>query len=248
VLALRYNDKSPLENMHCARLFEICTDPRFNVFQKFDRASYKQARAVAIAGILFTDNAMHFDLVKEVRKVFETSADSCDGDVLKADGSFAEQYMQEVIQKNTMLWIKVILHLADVSNPLKSFDMNKIWAMRVVDEFFSQGDEEKRLGIPVGMLNDRDKVNRSGAEHGFINFLLAPLVVSVVRVFPMLHSLGNQMVHNMSEWHTTWINEAKPSLEDIKKREADVEKVRDQVSELVSRTGRPSTAGIGAPM
>ena len=28
-----------------------------------------------------------------------------------------------------------------------------------VDEFFAQGDMEKEKGIPVQMLNDRDKVN-----------------------------------------------------------------------------------------
>lgn len=38
------------------------------------------------------------------------------------------------------------------------------------------GDEEKRLGVPVGMLNDRDVVNIPGSQHGFINFLVAPLV------------------------------------------------------------------------
>jgi len=237
-LALRYNDHSPLENMHCARLFEICTDAKNNVFKKFDRASYKQARSVCIAGILYTDNAMHFDLVKEIRKISETSSDLVDKQL--SEGGFSTQYLQEVIAKNTMLWIKVILHLADVSNPLKSFEMNKLWAMRVVDEFFAQGDEEKRLGIPVGMLNDRDKVNRSGAEHGFINFLLAPLVSSVVRVFPMLHPLGDQMVSNMAEWHRTWIEEASPAIEDIKKREADVEKVREQMVELALRKPRRS--------
>ena len=29
-----------------------------------------------------------------------------------------------------------------------------------MDEFFAQGDREKELEIPVGMLNDREKVNR----------------------------------------------------------------------------------------
>ena len=29
-----------------------------------------------------------------------------------------------------------------------------------MDEFFAQGDREKELNIPVGMLNDRGKVNR----------------------------------------------------------------------------------------
>ena len=43
---------------------------------------------------------------------------------------------------------------------------HKIWpSFRPgVDEFFAQGDKEKELGIPVGMLNDRDKVNRRGQQ------------------------------------------------------------------------------------
>merc|ERR1719215_1066254 len=173
--------------------------------------------------------------------VYEANSEVCDGQAAKLyEEGFSTQYLQEVIAKNTMLWIKVILHMADVSNPLKTFEMNKLWAMRVVDEFFAQGDEEKQLGIPVGMLNDREKVNRSGAEHGFINFLLAPLVSSVVRVFPMLNTVGDQMVSNMAEWHRTWIEEANPAIEDIKKREADVEKVREQVNELSLRKPRNS--------
>ena len=56
-------------------------------------------------------------------------------------------------------WIELFLHFADISNPLKPFDICKAWAWRVLDEFFNEGDEQKRLGIPVGMLNDRDKVN-----------------------------------------------------------------------------------------
>lgn len=245
-LALRYNDKSPLENMHCARLFEICADPRHNVFRGFDRGSYKQARSVCIAGILYTDNAMHFDLVKEVRKVFETGSELIDPGA-DFDNGFPAPYLQEVVCKNTLLWIKVILHLADVSNPLKTFSMNKLWAMRVVDEFFAQGDEEKRLGIPVGMLNDRDKVNRSGAEHGFINFLLAPLIISLVKVFPMVHPLGTMMVKSMEDWLECWRTEAKPSDEDVKKREADVEKVREQVAELIERKYRSSFHSIEQP-
>ena len=33
-LAITYNDNSPLENMHCAKLFEICSDPATNAFGK----------------------------------------------------------------------------------------------------------------------------------------------------------------------------------------------------------------------
>merc|ERR1712050_325898 len=102
--------------------------------------------------------------------------------------------------KHKLLWLELFLHLADVSNPLKPFKTCHTWAQRVLDKFFDQGDEEKQLGIPVGMLNDRDKVNRPGSQHGFINFLVAPLVTGSVRVFPALQPLANQMLANMDGW------------------------------------------------
>ena len=36
------------------------------------------------------------------------------------------------------------------------FSVTKVWASCIMEEFFAQGDEEKKLGIPVGMINDRD--------------------------------------------------------------------------------------------
>merc|ERR1712139_558014 len=97
--------------------------------------------------------------------------------------------------------------MADISNPLKSFELSRKWASHVVDEFFAQGDEEKRLGIPVGMLNDRDKVNRPGSQHGFIMFLVAPLVANAVKLFPVLQELHGQMASNLEVWRNTWVDE-----------------------------------------
>jgi len=134
------------------------------------------------------------------------------------------------------MWLELFLHLADVSNPLKPFHICKPWAMRVLDEFFAQGDEEKRLGLPVGMLNDREKVNRPGSQHGFINFLVAPLVTGTVKLFPMLQQLHDQMSMNLREWATIWVEDATPSQEDIDKREMEVQKVADTSDELRQRT------------
>ena len=44
VLALQYNDLSPLENMHVAKGFEIVRRPGHNIFQGIDRDVYKQVR------------------------------------------------------------------------------------------------------------------------------------------------------------------------------------------------------------
>jgi hypothetical protein len=238
-LALRYNDKSPLENMHCARLFEVVKDPWLNVFQRFNKDAYKQARKVVIATILHTDNALHFDMVKDVKAAYETKSQITD-EQARSGPELRPEYVQE-LQKDTLLWLKLLLHVADIATPLKPFWISRQWATKVQDEFFAQGDEEKKLGIPLGMLNDRDKVNRQGSEHGFINFLVAPLMFPTIGMFPSLHPLGVQMVENMDSWKKLWAEgDPAPSEEDVRKRAEDIQKVRERLEEL--RIRKPPAA------
>mmetsp|Transcript_28632 Transcript_28632/g.66353 ORF Transcript_28632/g.66353 Transcript_28632/m.66353 type:complete len:979 (+) Transcript_28632:182-3118(+) len=234
-LAIRYNDKSPLENMHCAKLFEICNETSTNVFKQLNKEAAKHSRKVCITSILHTDNAMHFEMVKDVKKVYEVSSELCDGWAAQRLDAEGDVQYKEMLQNNTMLWLKLILHMADISTPLKPFFISRQWATLVQDEFFEQGDEEKRLNLPVGMLNDRDKVSRAGSEHGFINFLVSPLVIASVGIFPELIELAENMAHNMQEWRSLWVEQTQPSQEDVKKRDVDVLKVRDQVDELLRR-------------
>jgi len=230
-LALRYNDRSPLENMHCAKLFEICRDAKANVFKHLSRDAYKHARGVCIMAILHTDNAQHFEMVKEFKRVYEVAADICDRQARDPEVP-SDQYVQEVLCNHVQLWHKAFVHLADIANPLKPFEIYKAWAARVMDEFFAQGDEEKRLGIPVGMLNDREKVSRPGSEHGFINFLVAPLTFGAVSIFPTLQPLAAQMASNLEAWRDLWVQQSAPPAEDLRKRDADVQRVREQVEQL----------------
>merc|ERR1712176_308486 len=122
-------------------------------------------------------------IVKTVKDVYERTCDICDAQAAVDPETFSRAYLEEVLSGHTLLWDQLILHLSDVSSPCKPFNVCKAWAARVQAEFFGQGDEEKLLAIPVGMLNDRDKVNPPSAEHGFINFLVAPLVIATVSVF-----------------------------------------------------------------
>merc|ERR1740123_1116072 len=114
-----------------------------------------------------------------------------------------------------MIWLQLFLHIGDCSNPLKLFPASQSWADRILSEFFTQGDSEKELGLPIGMLNDRDKVSRPGSQHGFINFLVAPLVMSSVRLFPMLWPLATQMASNLDAWRLIWETQASPTEEDM---------------------------------
>eukprot|EP00931_Biecheleriopsis_adriatica_P023691 TRINITY_DN14902_c0_g2_i1.p1 TRINITY_DN14902_c0_g2~~TRINITY_DN14902_c0_g2_i1.p1 ORF type:complete len:918 (+),score=130.56 TRINITY_DN14902_c0_g2_i1:47-2800(+) len=229
-LALRYNDKSPLENMHCCILFTILQSKTADVFYKGGKDDFTTARKVCVEAILHTDNAHHFSTVQDIVKIYEMSESFCEdqGTLEELDIFFIE----EVLQKDRTFWIQCFLHLADISNPLRPFDICFAWAMRVLGEFFEQGDEEKELGIPVGMLNDRSKVSKPGSQHGFINFLVAPFVVSICKVFPPLLPLASSMACNLSNWHRLWVKEEKPSEEDKSKRANDITKLKTTVKEI----------------
>jgi cAMP-specific phosphodiesterase 4 len=230
--------------MHCAKLFEICTHAETNIFNALDRSTYQQIRKVCIAAILHTDIAHHFDMVKEIGLVYELTSKYCDAQA--ADPmNLIPDFENEVLRKNQMLFYKLFLHLADVSNPLKPFDTCLEWATRVLDEFFLQGDEEKRLGLPVGMLNDREKVNRPGSQHGFINFIVSPLVVVAVRVFQPLQPCLQQLAENIEQWKRLWQQDVGPTEDELAGREADVAKLTDLANKLGERCVLPETGVAG---
>jgi len=234
-LAVRYNDKSPLENMHCATLFQICSDSSSDVFSMASSAQRKEARKVCISSILYTDMANHFKLVQDISQCSEVHMELCEEQAGLTE--LMPEYTSQVLKEQKATWIELFLHLADVSNPLKPFGICKAWASRVLDEFFNQGDEEKRLGLPVGMMNDRDKVNRPGSQHGFINFLVAPLVTNTVKLHPSLQELTGQMASNLKSWRDVWVDDLKPSAEEIEKKDSDIQRLQEVADGLRLRTG-----------
>lgn len=106
--------------------------------------------------------------------------------------------------------------------------------------FFNEGDEQKLLGLPVGMLNDRDKVSMPGSQHGFINFLVAPLVLGSVQVFPPLQEFLEQLTANLGAWRDIWVEESeKPSSEksriELAKKDEDVKKLQGECEKVGQR-------------
>merc|ERR1712110_413456 len=106
---------------------------------------------------------------------------------------------------------------------------------------------EKRLGLPIGMLNDRDKINRPGSQHGFIQFLVAPLVFASVRIFPSLYPLSSQLALNLKKWRDE--SEGQIAPEALAKRDLDIEAMREKAQELVKRCDEIKMVGArsGAP-
>jgi hypothetical protein len=234
-LAIRYNDNSPLEMMHCSKMFEISRQPSMNVFEHFDQASMREIRSVCIESILHTDYIHHFTMVKELQISYEMNKALFDEanelhkneDVQYPSTEVIDHFEKPESKKQLRT---LFLHFCDVANPTKPWKLCTVWAKMIIDEFFNQGDREQELGLTVQPLNDRAKVNIPQSQMGFIEFLVAPMVFNVVRLMLPVTPLAEEMLNNLELWVHEWVEKTDPPPSEEEKT-----KVLDRISKLVAK-------------
>jgi len=200
-LAIQYNDISPLENMHCSKLYAILQEDKTNVFEHFSPQEYRDLRKMVIDAILHTDMSHHGEMAKDLKEL---------GSKLPAKApDIISKEQIEVLNTgpNKTIMARVLLHGADLSNPAKPWNIAYSWAQNVLAEFFAQGDKEKALGLPVGMLNDREKVNLPNSQIGFTQFVVAPFLSSCTKVFGAWRKIAAQLGVNTEAWGKMWCAE-----------------------------------------
>lgn len=82
---------------------------------------------------------------------------------------------------------------------------------QVLEEFFSQGDKEKELGLTVQMLNDRNKVKKSFSQIGFIEFVVCPLYFCFGAIMPPVAPCAENLINNLRQWEAEWLEELEPT-------------------------------------
>merc|ERR1711953_582532 len=135
-----------------------------------------------------------------------TAASSHMGAPATDPGEYPTQAVVECFQEAGMpelLW-RTVLHTADLSNATRPFKIARVWAWKCLEEFFIQGDREKELSLPVQPINDRQKVNCPLAQVGFIEFLVAPLALILVKIFPPYVACAEQLLNNLGSWQEEW--------------------------------------------
>ncbi|KAJ3167680.1 hypothetical protein HDU88_002127 [Geranomyces variabilis] len=164
-LSLLYNDISPLENHHAAVLFTILRSPETNVLKPLNDADYKECRKQIIGCILATDMAKHGELMLRFKGYAEAGFNFDDA-------------------AHRSLLLQMITKCADISNEVRPKQISEPWVDNLLEEFFTQSDREKAEGLPFAPFMDRQKVTKSGAQVGFIQFVMIPLFELVSKVLP----------------------------------------------------------------
>jgi PAS domain-containing protein/putative methionine-R-sulfoxide reductase with GAF domain len=193
-LAIRYNDQSVLENHHCSTAFRLMRKPHMQVLSAMEKKMSVEIRKSVIACIMATDMAVHFELIEETKK--------------RANNGWN---FEEV--KDQALLGKILLHAADLSNPVRPFHMTREWARRISIEFNDQVQREQALGMPVlGFMMTPDEKAFCKNEMGFASFVVAPMWRTLTLCYPELEFLVKQLDDNLVVW--------KAQLEKIQNEEA----------------------------
>lgn len=239
-LALRYNDVSPLENMHCATLFSIASRPGMDIFAGLDEAQVRALRSICVEAILQTDYTHHFASVKEVQVIFEVNSDLFENsnDNWKLTKDFPKHDVVEVFHRNDVrrTMRNLFVYMSDLGNQSKPFAISRRWSELVLEEFFRQGDIERKLGVVVQPLNDRGRVNKCYSQLCFIEFFVSPLVLAAVQLLPPLTPCAERMLANLRLWFQEWVTSEPPLDEQVK--------VNDRVTRMEQKFSKAQSAKI----
>jgi len=82
--------------------------------------------------------------------------------------------------------LEFILHVADISNPAKDWELHRQWTSRIMEEFFCQGDRELEMGLPISPLCDRSVTCVPESQLGFIEFVVMPAFEVVSEMLDIL--------------------------------------------------------------
>ena len=82
----------------------------------------------------------------------------------------------------------------------KLFKISLKWVSLLSEEFWREGDLEKKKNLPVSFLCDRDKINIPQSQKGFISGFIIPTFENLTLVFPSLKFTLDNANNNLKEW------------------------------------------------
>lgn len=182
-LATLYNDRSVLENHHCAQVFEMLRHEQYNIFASLSEESRKDVRDTILEMVLATDMGLHAKLFQSFRHKLAEEPDWNRKEDLR-------------------LALAIAIKMADISNCARSEKLYKEWAKRIAEEFYHQGDVELRLRFAVSPFMDRrrHKMDFHKGQVSFMNYIVIPLFEAGVELLPDMEFSVTLIQQNKEAW------------------------------------------------
>lgn len=186
-LALLYNDKAVLENHHAASSSIIMRKDKNKFLDALSAEQNKFVRKNIIELVLATDLSNHFAFVGQFKLAVTANAI----DVTNAD--------------SRLMLSKMALKCGDLGHASKPLALHKNWTMRVTEEFYCQGDDERKADLTISPFMNRRQADLPRSQVGFMNFLVMPMYEEFMKyidpenVLPCMSNLKNNLNHWKNE-------------------------------------------------
>ncbi|KXZ51294.1 hypothetical protein GPECTOR_13g781 [Gonium pectorale] len=222
-LAVRYNDRSPLENHHGASFFALVRQPDLDVLGQLAPAERVAFRKQVLDLVMATDMKQHFSLLAHFNTAHQLAPYSkeaagvqggaarrprpsrCGGAEMEEDAADAPASSHAPRPKDETertLSLQIALKCADLGHLGEELEVHSRWIRCLEEEFFLQGDRERQLGLPISPLFDRAKQGVSKSQVGFFDFIALPLVHAMAGAFPGAKPLMDSFVANYEHWRS----------------------------------------------
>ncbi|GBE83754.1 HD-domain/PDEase-like protein [Sparassis crispa] len=178
-LAVVYDDKSVLEQMHAALILQIM---RHNGLGSLLDCSTGGAtfRKVLVGTVLGTDMGIHYDFITGFRELI-------------SDGETPEL-------RRKVLVCQALIKCADISNPSRPYIVSQHWVTALESEWSSQLLLEKHLRLPESVKPSDNPLSEARGQIWFINTFVRPLFELIAQGIPAMEPFAAQCRENLATW------------------------------------------------
>ncbi|XP_061900682.1 cAMP-specific 3',5'-cyclic phosphodiesterase 7B-like isoform X1 [Entelurus aequoreus] len=99
--------------------------------------------------------------------------------------------------------LQIGLKCADVCNPCRVWELSKQWSERVCEEFYRQGDLERKFDLEISPLCDQRVDSVPAIQNGFISYIVEPLFDEWHR-FTERSTLSSTMMRHLHTNKARW--------------------------------------------
>ena len=205
-IAITYNDSSCLENFHLTTLFKTIRKDETNIFEKLSSQDYKKIRKRMISEILATDMAIHGKVLNNIRSKIpdyllqERNDKEENNNNIKKFELISDINNEETTNEEKQALFDYFIHSADLGHNTKIFDISLKWVELLSNEFWLQGDKERKMNLNISFLCDRDTTNVPKSQVGFIGGFIIPTYNYLVVMFPTLSYTIENAKNNLNRW------------------------------------------------
>ncbi|CAL6073497.1 Phosphodiesterase [Hexamita inflata] len=180
-----FPDVGPLEQIHASLGFQLIID------HNFYPVGLRELRIKFLELVLSTDMTFHFQFVDKLKAV--------DPSVIQ---KFCANKLKNIQAITLLKWLrlKMIVKLADISNPCRPVQQAEYWAYCYVTENRGIGS----LKGPANDVQDYTKHSICQSQIGFINFVLKPFMQLILKLLGDQAGVITEMNENMETVLKIW--------------------------------------------